>query len=168
MGIETVTLLALPCISSQRLARFVQYVADPDQLQTLVFWMLGSLLRATWTKSRSMPASWFWCCRFCCCRHVAHRIACLQRTAVVLGIRVERLRFTMLLAAALLAGISDGHDRHCRLHRFVAPHMARMLVGEDQRLSLPVTAACCMLVLTLSSLRQQADPARRGAADWHW
>ena len=34
----------------------------------------------------------------------------------------------------------------------VAPHMARMLVGEDQRFALPVTAACGMLVLTLASL----------------
>ena len=72
--------------------------------------------------------------------------------AAVLGIRVERLRFTMLLAAALLAGSATATIGIVGFVGLVAPHMARMLVGEDQRFSLPVTAACGMLVLTLSSL----------------
>ena len=32
------------------LLAFAQYSADPNQLQSLVFWLLGSLLRATWLK----------------------------------------------------------------------------------------------------------------------
>jgi iron complex transport system permease protein len=154
MGIETVTLLgiAVHFIFSALLA-FVQYVADPDQLQTLVFWMLGSLLRATWTKVAINAGILVLVLPILLSQ--AWSLTALRGfsgQAVVLGIRVERLRFAMLLAAALLAGSATATIGIVGFVGLVAPHMARMLVGEDQRLSLPVTAACGMLVLTLSSL----------------
>jgi iron complex transport system permease protein len=118
-----------------------------------VFWLLGSLQRATWTKV-AINAGILVLVLPILLSHAWSLTALrgFSGQAVVLGIRVERLRTMMLFAAALLAGSATATIGIVGFVGLVAPHMARMLVGEDQRFSLPVTAACGMLVLTLSSL----------------
>lgn len=153
-GVETVTLLgiAVHFVFSALLA-FAQYAADPTQLQSLVFWLLGSLLRATWTKlwlnvailAVILPVlvgqAW-----------ALTTLRAFGDQAAVLGIRVERLRFLAMIAAALLAGAATATIGIVGFVGLVAPHIARLLVGEDQRFSLPVTIACGALLLTVASL----------------
>ena len=154
LGVETVTLLgiAVHFVFSALLA-FAQYIADPNQLQSLVFWLLGSLLRATWTKVSidaailgfALPLLLFQAWALTALRAFGDQ-------AVVLGIRVERLRIASMVAAALLAGAATATIGIVGFIGLVAPHIARLLVGEDQRFTLPVTAACGALILTLASL----------------
>lgn len=52
LGTESVTLIGIAVhFTFSALLAFAQYVADPNQLQSLIFWLLGSLLRATWLKA---------------------------------------------------------------------------------------------------------------------
>ncbi len=154
LGVETVTLVGIAVhFTFNALLAFSQYVADPNQLQSLVFWLLGSLLRATWLKvsinaavvAIVLPLLLMQAWALTALRGFGDQ-------AVVLGIRVERLRILMMVAAALLAGSATATIGIVGFIGLVAPHMARLLVGEDQRFSLLVTAACGMLVLTLASL----------------
>ncbi len=154
LGVETVTLIgiAVHFVFSALLA-FAQYVADPNQLQSLVFWLLGSLLRATWVKVEIngiilavvlpllLMQAWS-----------LTALRAFGEQAVVLGVRVERLRLMSMIAAALLAGAATATIGIIGFIGLVAPHIARLLVGEDQRFSLPLTAACGALVLTLASI----------------
>ncbi|WP_198379707.1 iron ABC transporter permease [Roseomonas sp. KE2513] len=154
MGVETVTLLGIAVhFAFSALLAVAQYMADVNQLQSLVFWLLGSLLKATWTKVAINAAILALVLPLLLAR--AWALTALRGFgdgAVVLGIRVERLRFMMLVAAALLAASATATIGVVGFVGLVAPHMARMLVGEDQRFSLVVTAACGLLVLTLASL----------------
>ena len=154
LGVETVTLIgiAIHFVFSALLA-FAQYVADPNQLQSLVFWLLGSLLRATWTKVEIngvilavvlpllLMQAWS-----------LTALRAFGEQAVVLGVRVERLRLASMVAAALLAGAATATIGIIGFIGLVAPHISRLLVGEDQRFCLPLTAACGALILTLASL----------------
>ncbi|MFT8243649.1 FecCD family ABC transporter permease [Roseomonas sp. BN140053] len=154
MGVETVTLLgiAVHFVFSALLA-FAQYFADANQLQTLVFWLLGSLQRGTWTKIAINAAILLVVVPPLLTR--AWAMTALRGFgdgAVVLGIPVERLRLLMLVAAAVMAGSATATIGIVGFIGLVGPHMARLLVGEDQRFSLAVTAACGLLVLVLASL----------------
>lgn len=154
LGVETVTLIgiAVHFVFSALLA-FAQYVADPNQLQSLVFWLLGSLLRATWMKvgingiilavilPLLLVQAWS-----------LTALRAFGEQAVVLGIRVQRLRLACMIAAALLAGAATATIGVIGFIGLVAPHISRLLVGEDQRFALPLTAACGALILTLASL----------------
>ncbi|HWU65061.1 MAG TPA: iron ABC transporter permease [Ensifer sp.] len=154
LGVETVTLIgiAIHFVFSALLA-FAQYVADPNQLQSLVFWLLGSLLRATWTKVEIngvilavvLPLLLLQAWSLTALRAFGEQ-------AVVLGVRVERLRLASMVAAALLAGAATATIGIIGFIGLVAPHIARLLVGEDQRFCLPLTAASGALILTLASL----------------
>ena len=154
LGVETVTLLGIAVhFTFSALLAFAQYFADPNQLQALVFWLLGSLLRATWLKvwinagvlALMLPLLLSQAWSLTILRGYGDQ-------AAVLGVRVSRLRTLLLVGAALMAGAATATIGVVGFVGLVAPHMARMLVGEDQRFALPVTAACGMLVLTLASL----------------
>jgi len=155
---ETVTLLgiAIHFVFSSLLA-MAQYLATTDQLQGLVFWMLGSLLRSGWTKiglnlgllavllPLLLANAW-----------AMTALRAFGDGAVVLGVRVGRLRLLLLAAAALLAAGVTATIGIVGFVGLVAPHVARMLVGEDQRFALPVTAACGMVVMTAASIVSKA------------
>jgi iron complex transport system permease protein len=72
--------------------------------------------------------------------------------ATELGVHVARLRLVLLIASALLPGGITATIGVVGFVGAVAPHLARLLVGEDQRFALPVTAACGLIVLTTASL----------------
>ncbi|HTJ59403.1 MAG TPA: iron ABC transporter permease [Devosiaceae bacterium] len=154
LGLETVTLLGIAVhFTFSALLAFAQYVADPSQLQSLIFWLLGSLLRATWLKVEInggllllvLPLVLFQAWALTALRAFGDQ-------AVVLGVRVVRLRLLALTAAALLAGAATATIGVVGFIGLVAPHIARLMVGEDQRFALPATAACGALILTLASL----------------
>lgn len=154
LSVEMIVLLGIAVhFIFSALLGIAQYVADSDQLQSLVFWMMGSLTKSSWTKVginavivfASLPLllllSW--------------QISALRgfgAQAAVLGIPVKKLRMLLLLVAALLAASITATIGIVGFIGLVAPHVARMLVGEDQRFSIGVTAACGLLVMTLASI----------------
>ena len=60
--------------------------------------------------------------------------------AAGLGLPVARVRFAALLTAALLAGAAVSFAGLLGFVGLLAPHIARRLVGGDNRCLLPVTA----------------------------
>ncbi|WP_082103073.1 FecCD family ABC transporter permease [Robbsia andropogonis] len=154
LGVETVTLLgiAIHFVFASALG-MMQYFADADQLQTLVFWLMGSLLKSSWLKVGLnfavivvlMPLV------FLNSRTIT-TLRSFGDQAATLGVNVARTRFLMLFAAALLASGITATIGVVGFIGLVAPHISRLLAGEDQRFSLPMTAACGMLVMTLASV----------------
>lgn len=154
LAVEMIVLLGIAVhFIFSALLGMAQYLADVDQLQSLVFWMMGSLMKTSWTKVSInlvivgviMPVllllSW--------------QISTLRgfgAQAVVLGVPVKRLRMALLLMSALMAGSITATIGVVGFIGLVAPHVARLLVGEDQRFALGVTAACGALVMTLASI----------------
>lgn len=151
---ETVTLLgiAIHFVFSALLA-MAQFLATADQLQGLVFWMLGSLMRSGWTMIGLNVALLALLLPLLLANAWAMTaLRAFGDGAVVLGVRVARLRMLLLFAAALLAAGITATVGIVGFVGLVAPHIARLLVGEDQRFALPVTAACGAIVMTAASV----------------
>jgi len=154
IGLQAITLLGIAVhFVFSSLLGLVQYVSSVDQLQSIVFWLMGSLLHVTWTKVALCTAIAL----------VAVPLVLMQAwaltalrsfgdQAVVFGIRVKRVRTTMLFLAALLAGAVTSVVGIIGFVGLVAPHVARLLVGEDQRFTIGVTLACGVIFVTLASL----------------
>lgn len=157
MGTDTVLLLGIAMhFTFSSLLGFTQYIANADQLQSLVFWLLGSVQRTDWTKVSIdflllllilpilLVRGW-----------LLTAVRSFGDHATVLGINVQRARFLMLLAAALLAGSVTATVGIVGFVGLIAPHMARMLVGEDQRFAILAAAACGVLVMTSAAIASE-------------
>ncbi|KNC08132.1 iron-siderophore ABC transporter permease [Pantoea sp. RIT-PI-b] len=135
------------------LVSMMQFIASEDTLQGLVFWTMGSLARASWEKLGvltaafailipfSMLSSW---------KLTALRLG--EDRAVSFGIDVKRLRLATLLRISILSALAVAFVGPIGFIGLVAPHIARMMFGEDHRYYLPASALVGALVLSLASV----------------
>ncbi|AGN87649.1 iron-siderophore ABC transporter permease [Enterobacter sp. R4-368] len=135
------------------LVSMLQFIANEDTLQGLVFWTMGSIARASWEKlgilllalavimPLSMLSSW---------KLTSLRLG--EDRAISFGINVRRLRLATLLRISILSALSVAFVGPIGFIGLVAPHIARMLFGEDHRFYLPGSALIGALVLSLASI----------------
>lgn len=140
-------------LTASALLSLIQYVANPDALQSLVFWMMGSL-------SRADPATLAVLCGVQLLAvpwslHAAHDLMALrlgEDRARAMGVAVGRARFLSLVRISLLAGTAVAFVGIIGFVGLIAPHIARRCVGEDHRLMLPASALTGALILSLAGL----------------
>jgi iron complex transport system permease protein len=135
----------------------MQYIATETQLQTLVFWQMGSLDRGSWEKitvlaillpivlAIMMKDSW--------------KLSTLkigQERAESMGINVNRLRVKTLLLVSVITSLSVSFVGAVGFVGLVAPHIARMILGEDQRYFLPASFLLGAVLLELASIASKS------------
>ncbi|MGV7961950.1 iron ABC transporter permease [Photorhabdus tasmaniensis] len=135
------------------LVSMMQFIATEDTLQGLVLWTMGSLARATWIKLGvmllvfavifpiSMMNSW---------KLTALRLG--EDRAISFGIDVRRLRLGTLLRISILSALAVAFVGPIAFIGLVAPHIARLVFGEDHRFYLPASALIGALVLSMASI----------------
>lgn len=151
---ETIVLLGIALVFTfNALLALVQYFASEQAVAAVVFWTMGSLTKATWPKLAVV------CVAILVMLPVfARRV--WQLTALRLGddkaasfgIDVPRLRFQTLVMVSLLAAFPVAFVGVIGFIGLVGPHIARMLVGEDQRFFLPASLLAGALMLSASSV----------------
>ncbi len=115
--------------------------ADPQLLQSLLFWLLGSLaavrlddlaiplvtivvgVGAVLTRARSLNA-----------------LLAGDEAAVSLGIDRKRLRFEVVVVTSLMTGIMVAYAGAIAFVGLIVPHAVRLIRGPDHRRLLPVCA----------------------------
>jgi iron complex transport system permease protein len=135
------------------LLALMQYIASEQALQQVVFWSLGSLTKSTWPKIGIEVAVLAVTIPFFVTR--AWKLTALRlgdESAKSLGVNVERLRLQVLVAVSLLAATAVAFVGVVGFVGLVGPHVARMLVGEDQRYFLPTSAVAGGLLLSLTAI----------------
>lgn len=135
------------------LVAMLQFVADEDTLQGLVFWTMGSLTRASWEKLGVLAVVFV--VVSCWSMRSAWQLTALrlgEERAMSFGIDVRRLRLAALLRISLLSALSVAFVGPIGFIGLVAPHIARMLFGEDHRFYLPGSVLTGGLVLSLASV----------------
>ncbi len=135
------------------LISILQFVASEDTLQGLVFWTMGSLARASWDKLAillvalliivplSMRNAW---------KLTALRLG--EDRAVSFGINVRKLRLATLLRISIISALTVAFVGPIGFIGLVAPHISRMMFGEDHRFYLPGSMLIGALVLSLASV----------------
>ena len=137
----------------QALQALLQYGASEDQNQSIVFWSFGSLQRSTWMKLLltfvvavvTTPLVFMdaW-------KYTALTMG--DDKAVSLGVNVSRLKIKAFFLISLMAAVSVCFTGSIGFIGLAGPHIARMLVGEDQRFYLPVSALCGSAILSAASV----------------
>ncbi len=131
----------------------MQYVASAEALQQLVFWSLGSLSKSSWGKVGL--ATLALCVTLPVFLHAGWRLTALRLGdlhAQAMGIDVARLRLRILLCCSLLAATAVAFVGTIGFVGLVGPHIARLLVGEDQRVFLPMSALSGALIMSITSI----------------
>jgi iron complex transport system permease protein len=153
-GAETLILFGIAIgFTASALLWLVQYVASADALQQIVFWTMGSLARADWTSIAIQAAVLCLVAPFSF--GSAWGLTALRfgdERAASLGLDPRRLRLWALLRISLLAATSVAFAGVIGFIGLVAPHIARMLVGEDHRFFLPASLMLGALVVTAASI----------------
>ena len=151
---EMIVLLGTTLVFSfTALLEALQYAAPDQALSAVVFWTMGSLSRANWLKLAIMggvlAGVWLVFARQAWAL-TALRLG--EARAASLGIPVARLRLSSILLGSLLASVCVSFVGTIGFIGLVGPHIARMLVGEDQRFLLPAAALCGALLLSAASV----------------
>ncbi len=158
-SVVLLTGVMLAAFASALLALLLALAPD-GTLRSMVFWLLGDLAGATDLKLAlaacaalllALAAAW----------RLARPLNLLLRgdvQALTQGVPVERLRRALVLVAALATGVAVALAGAVGFVGFVAPHLLRLLVGNDQRRLLPAA------VLGGGSLVVLADAAARSVA----
>lgn len=152
--VETIVLLGIALVFTFNAAlSLLEYLASEQALAAVVFWTMGSLTKATWDKvyitaailvvtvPLFMRQAW---------ALTALRLG--DDKAASMGINVRRLRLTTMLTVSLLAAIPVSFVGTIGFVGLVGPHIARMVVGEDQRFFLPGSIICGALLLSATSV----------------
>ncbi|QLF93205.1 iron ABC transporter permease [Pseudomonas sp. ABC1] len=157
-GVETVVLFGIAMVFAlEALVALIQFMADSDTLQQVVFWTFGSLGRATWDKVAIVAVVLALCLPFSLRRAWAMTtLRAGEDQARSAGIAVDRLRMVVLLRVSLLAAVAVAFVGTISFVGLVAPHIARLLLGEDHRFYLPGSALVGALMLSLASIASKA------------
>jgi iron complex transport system permease protein len=131
---------------------FLTFLADDAQLRDLTFWSLGSLGGVTW-RTLSAVAPFLLLSLLVLPRLARPLNAFLlgEAEAGHLGVRVEVVKATIVIATALAVGAAVSVSGIIGFVGLVAPHLIRLALGPDHRLLLPAS------VLLGSSLLLFAD-----------
>ncbi len=153
-GADSIVLFGIALVFAfNALVALLQFIATETALQQLVFWTMGSLTRTTWSSIAIVAAALAICIPFSA--RAAWRLTTLrlgEDRARSFGVDVTALRYTALLRVALLAGLSVAFVGTIGFVGLIAPHAARLMVGEDHRFFLPAAALSGAVLLSLASL----------------
>ncbi len=137
----------------QAVESLIQTFVDSDALRNIVFWTMGSLERANWTSTPFVIAlfavifaivfkkSW-----------VLTTLRLGDTRARSLGVDVMKLRKYLFVLVSLLTAGCVAFVGCIGFIGIVGPHIARMIVGEDQRYLLLASSLIGAIVLELADI----------------
>lgn len=137
----------------QSLQALIQYGASETQIQSIVFWTFGSLQKSTWGKLFITVLITAVCIPFIMKDSWKYTALLMgDEKADSLGINVERMKLKAFFIISMLAAVAVCFTGTIGFVGLAGPHIARMLVGEDQRFYIPVSAVCGAAILSTSSI----------------
>ena len=116
----------------------IQYFANEVQLSSLVFWTFGDLGRTGWDDLGSMGMVVAVLCIYC----VIHRwdynaLLSGEETAISLGIHVKKLTLVNMVLCCLCSSVVVSQVGLISFIGLVAPHIVRMVVGNNHVYLIP-------------------------------
>lgn len=131
----------------------LQYFATDIEVASAVFWTFGDLKKAQWPELGAitltlLPPTAFFLWR----GWHFNAMTWGDDTARSLGVGVTRLRLAALVLAALAASVTTAFMGIIGFVGLIAPHIVRMIVGQDHRYLFPYAALAGGLLLLVADL----------------
>ncbi|MEM7206942.1 MAG: iron ABC transporter permease [Pseudomonadota bacterium] len=137
----------------QSVLSLVQYLSAPEVSQQILFWLFGSLTKATWENLAFTTVVTVICTAFLfkdAWQLTALRLG--EERASSVGVNTKALRLRVLFFVAVMTAVAISFVGVIGFIGLVAPHVARMLVGEDQRFFLPLSMVVGAAFLSVASV----------------
>ena len=135
------------------LHQFLVYVASPEVAQLISGWTFGNLERAGWLSAAcALGAVLFGTLLLAPKVWALTTLSIGEERAKSLGIQVSRLRLLVFSTASVLIAASVSFIGTIAFVGLVAPHCAKLLLGDDQRFLMPASMLFGGAILLLSSL----------------
>lgn len=116
----------------------IQYFANEVQLSTLVFWTFGDLGSTGWEDLGGMGAIVALLCVYCFLhRWDYNALLSGEETAISLGINVKRLTLINMVLCCLCSSVVVSNVGLISFIGLVAPHIVRMVVGNNHVYLIP-------------------------------
>ena len=116
----------------------IQYFANEVQLSTLVFWTFGDLGSTGWEDLGSMATIVVVLCVYCFIhRWDYNALLSGEETAISLGINVKRLTLINMVLCCLCSSVVVSNVGLISFIGLVAPHIVRMVVGNNHVYLIP-------------------------------
>lgn len=151
---ETIILFGIAMLfTCTALVALLHFVADAEDVQQSVLWSMGALTRATWESVAVVAVALV--AMVPLSLRTAWSMTLLRggaEQAASAGLPVGRLRLTALLRTCLLTATAVCFVGAISFVGLIAPHIARLLLGEDHRFYLPGALASGALLLSLASI----------------
>jgi len=122
---------------------FITTLLDATRIRSFTFWLLGDLSGTT--------AKLLWLALFIAIAGTivlaAHArslnlLMLGERDAFDLGVEVKRVRLVVFIVASLLVGSSVASSGSVGYVGLVVPHLVRLSLGSDNRMTVPASAIC--------------------------
>jgi len=130
---------------------FITTLLDATRIRSFTFWLLGDLSGTT--------AKLLWLALFIAIAGTivlaAHArslnlLMLGERDAFDLGVEVKRVRFVVFVVASLLVGSSVASSGSVGYVGLVVPHLVRLSLGSDNRITVPAAAICGALFVVVA------------------
>ncbi len=120
----------------------IKYTADPsNQLPAITYWLMGSLNSARLqTLGFAAPPILLGIFVILLLRWQLNLLALGEEAAATMGVHTRLIRMLMVVSATLITATSVSVSGVIGWIGLVVPHIARMIVGSDNRVSLPASA----------------------------
>lgn len=129
----------------------IKYMADTVKLPELVFWSMGGIAGISWDKVKIMLITTLVACVILVWKAPKfHVMAAGEETALSLGVNYKRMRVVSFTMATLMTAVAVSFVGVVGFIGLVAPHLSRILVGNDFRSNCPVAVTLGALILVIS------------------
>jgi iron complex transport system permease protein len=122
------------------LLSIIQYKTDEKAVQSIVYWTLGCLHTACWSKfSDSFPLVFAGCLIIYLLRWKLNVLALGEEEAKAVGMNVELYKAIFIIAATLAVSAAVAVAGIIGLLGLIVPHILRMIFGPDHRKIIPLS-----------------------------
>jgi len=131
----------------------VQFFGSSDAVTAVVFWMVGDLGKATWDKLIPMSLMMIFCMPYLISKSFELNVmGAGDESAKSLGVNVERSRVIMMLITSLMISSVVCFTGAIGFVGLVGPHIARMIIGGDNRFLIPAAGLFGSILLAGSDM----------------
>ena len=140
--------MALSSVCSAFSNLIVYFAHDKEGIETITYWMMGSMAGASWDKiALILPVSVVGTLIFLTQCRTLNLMLLGDESAITLGKDLHRWRQVYLLVSAAIVGFAVYSAGMIGFVGLVVPHVMRMLYGTDHRRLLPASALCGAVLL---------------------
>ncbi|WP_297575197.1 iron ABC transporter permease [uncultured Campylobacter sp.] len=154
LGSSTIVLIGIILVFIyQSLQAFVVYLANEIEVSNIVFWTFGSLSRASYLNVSILFATLLVILILLLAKSWSLNALLLgDEKAKSLGINTEKLKIEVLICVSLLTTICVCFVGTIGFIGLVSPHIARLLIGGEQRFYLVFSTVIGAFLLSFSSV----------------